>query len=55
MFESRIAKPVLRTSIDVDVQALKPNNTLYDKDIRISIKLTLPPNTPFNRGGVLKQ
>jgi len=55
MFESRIAKPVLRTSIGADVQALKLNDTLYGKDIRISIKLTLPPNTPFNRGGVSKQ
>lgn len=55
MFESRIAKPVLRTSIGADVQALKLYDTLCDKDIRISIKLTIPPNTPFNTGGVLRQ
>ena len=55
MFESRIAKPVLGPSIGADVQALKLNDTLYGKDTRICIKLTLPPNTPFNREEVLKQ
>ena len=55
MFQSRIAKPVLRTSIGADFQALKLNDTLYGKDAKISVKLTLPPNTPFNRGEVLRQ
>ena len=33
----------------------KLNDTLCGKDNRINIELALPPNTPFNRGGVLKQ